>query len=43
MMLIMVSAFMVMTETRVSLKLRHRKVRIENGIKPDERSNKHVN
>lgn len=43
MMLVMVSVVMVMTAMQVALKLRHRRVRIENGINPDESSNKRVN
>lgn len=43
MILVMVSVVMVMTAMQVALKLRHRKLRIENGIKPDESSNKLVN
>ena len=43
MVLVMVSVMMVMTAMQVALKLRHKRIRAENGIPDEESSNKRVN
>jgi hypothetical protein len=43
MILVMFSVVLVMTAMQVALKLRHRKIRVENGVPDRENSNKRVN